>query len=179
MGTAKHPHDPKRPESAAVIAALEADDMEALKSALSVLQVRFAEEYAIDFNGAAAVVRAGYSPKNADKQAYTLRKHKGIARYIDHLTMSKEAKIMSISPDYIIQQVTAIIGGHDTKNADKLRGLEMLAKHLGMFIERQEITGKDGGPLEIEQRKQIEENARDFNTFLKGLTNRVDNNKVN
>ena len=179
MGTAKHPHDAKRPESAAVMAALAKGDIEALKEALSVLQKRFAEEYVIDFNGAAAVIRAGYSPKYADRQAHTLRTHKGISAYIDHLSMSKEAKIMSVNPEYIIQQVTSIIGKPEAKDADKLRGLEMLARHLGMFIERQEITGKDGGPLEIEQRKQVEENARDFNHLLKGLSRRADSEKAN
>lgn len=31
---------------------------------------------------------------------------------------------------------------------DKVKALELLGKHLGMFIERKEITGKDGGPLQ-------------------------------
>lgn len=31
---------------------------------------------------------------------------------------------------------------------DKVRALDALAKHLGMFIERHEHTGKDGGPIE-------------------------------
>lgn len=30
-----------------------------------------------------------------------------------------------------------------------LRGSEMLGKYLGMFVEKHEHTGKDGGPLEI------------------------------
>ncbi len=29
-----------------------------------------------------------------------------------------------------------------------LRGSELLGKHLGMFVERHEHTGKDGGPIE-------------------------------
>ena len=32
---------------------------------------------------------------------------------------------------------------------DKLRALEMLAKHLGLLKERVELTGKDGGPVEV------------------------------
>ena len=33
---------------------------------------------------------------------------------------------------------------------DKLNALEKAAKHLGMFVERKEITGKDGGPLIVQ-----------------------------
>jgi len=37
---------------------------------------------------------------------------------------------------------------HEVKFWDKNSALEKLAKHLGMFIERHEHTGKDGGPIE-------------------------------
>lgn len=35
------------------------------------------------------------------------------------------------------------------KITDKIRALDSLAKHLGMFIERAEITGAGGGPIQI------------------------------
>lgn len=172
MGKAKHPHDKKRPEPAAVIAALEANDMDALTSALSVRQKRFAEEYVVDFNGSAAAVRAGYSVSYPDRQAHTLLHHKGVSAYIDHLTRSKESKITSVSPDYVIQQVTAIIGKEGARDGDRLRGLELIARHLGMFIDRTEITGKDGGALEIEQRR-IEQEAEGFVNVLNSLRDRA------
>jgi phage terminase small subunit len=151
--------------------------MEALKLALSPLQRRFAEEYNLDFNGSAAAIRAGYAPSFSDRQAHILLKHKGVAALIDHLGRSKAAAITSVSPDYVIQQVTAIIGKPDAKDGDRLRGLELIARHLGMFIERTEITGKDGGPLSIEHQKKVEEEAQNFNTLLKGLSKRADSEK--
>ena len=33
---------------------------------------------------------------------------------------------------------------------DKIRALEILARHLGMLVERHEVTGEDGGPVQIE-----------------------------
>lgn len=36
------------------------------------------------------------------------------------------------------------------KLADKKGALDSIAKHLGMFVERKELTGKDGGPIQIE-----------------------------
>lgn len=38
---------------------------------------------------------------------------------------------------------------HEIKVWDKNSALEKLAKHLGMFIEKVEHTGKDGGPIEV------------------------------
>lgn len=37
---------------------------------------------------------------------------------------------------------------HKLKLWDKVSALEKIAKHFGMFIERHEHTGKDGGPLQ-------------------------------
>lgn len=33
---------------------------------------------------------------------------------------------------------------------DKLRALELVGKHLGMFSDKVELTGKDGGPIQVE-----------------------------
>lgn len=38
----------------------------------------------------------------------------------------------------------------EIKMNDKLRGLEMLGKHLKLFSDRVEHTGADGGPIEVE-----------------------------
>lgn len=35
------------------------------------------------------------------------------------------------------------------KITDKKGALDSIAKHLGMFVDRTEITGKDGGPLQV------------------------------
>jgi phage terminase small subunit len=152
-GKAKHPHDSKRPEPAAVRRALEKNDREALKIALTPRQRRFCEEYILDFNGSAAAVRAGYSVNSVDKQAYTLLHHKGVSAYIDHLTRSKEAKVMSVNPDYLLQRLSDIMNKDEARDGDKLRAIEMYMKHLGMFVDRQEITGKDGGAIEVQEQR--------------------------
>ena len=43
-----------------------------LEGGITPKQTRFVSEYLRDLNGAAAAVRAGYSPKTADRQAYAL-----------------------------------------------------------------------------------------------------------
>lgn len=168
---AKHPHDAERPENAAVRRALEKQDVAALKLALTPRQRAFAHEYVVDFNGTAACIRAGYAKQYADRQAHILLHHKGVAFLIDHLTQSKAAKTVSVDPDYVLSQVTAIIGKEGTKDGDKLRGLELLARHLGMLTDRTEISGPDGEAIKIEQ--QTKEEAQSFTQLMKQLQERA------
>lgn len=168
---ANAPYDPRRPVSRRMAKAIEGGDVEVVKQCLTVLQKRFAEEYVADFNATAACIRAGYKPDNADKIGHQVLKHDGVAYYIDHLTRNKAESLISISPEYVIQQVTSIVMKEGAKDGDKLRGLELLARHLGMFIERTEITGKDGGAIEMNQRK-IEEEANAVTNTLRQMTER-------
>jgi phage terminase small subunit len=167
-GKARHPANPERPESPAVKKALASMDMEALKKALTHRQRRFCDEYAIDFNGTAAAVRAGYSKTYADRQAHQLLQHQGVTTYLEFLTASKAAKIMSVNPDYVIKGIVDIVSKEHGKDNDKLRGYELLGKILGMFVEKTELSGRDGGAIEVEQRR-IDEEASDFTRMLKAM----------
>jgi phage terminase small subunit len=167
---AKVKHNPERPESPAVKKALAAMDMEALGIALTPRQKAFCREYIVDFNGTAAAVRAGYATQYADRQAHQLLKHKGVAAYIEYSLASQASKIMSVDADYIIQGILGIIND-DSRHGDKLRGYELLARLKGLFIDKQEITGKDGGAIEVEQRR-IEEDSTDFIRRLKAMSNK-------
>lgn len=168
-GKARHPHDASRPESQAVLNALASGDIDQLELALSPRQRAFCHEYIVDFNGTAAAIRAGYSTNYPDRQAHNLLKNKGVAAYIDFLTRSKEAQIVSVNPDYVIQQVTAIITKEGTRDGDKLRALELLARHLGMFIDRTEISGKDGEAIKYQE---IETEANDFTRKIMDIASR-------
>jgi len=166
---ANAPHDSKRPPSKAVQRALEANDMDALKAALSFRQRRFCEEYACDFQGNAAAIRAGYSIPTATEQSYQLLRNPGVVRYIDHLTQSTQAKALAADPDYVIQQVLAITGKDSTKDGDRLRGLELLARILGMLVNKTEISGKDGEAIKYEK---VREDADAFTRAIAGLQKR-------
>ncbi len=158
-GKAKYPHNPARPESPQVKKALAAMDMVALEKALTPRQRLFCKEYIVDFNGQAACVRAGYNTKNPDRIVNQLLRNQGVATFIEYLRASAQAKIMSVDPDYVIQGIVKIVQKEAAKDGDKLRGYELLARVLGMFIDKQEITGKDGGAIELEQRRVEEEEA--------------------
>lgn len=49
----------------------------------------------------------------------------------------------------VSQTVTEKGGTIRVKLHDKLNALEKLGKHLGMFVDKVEHTGKDGGPIEM------------------------------
>jgi phage terminase small subunit len=175
VGKANYPHNPKRPEPKSVLDAIQNNDIEALTRALSVRQKRFAEEYVFDFDGKAAAIRAGYAKQFAGRQAYILLKHRGVAFYIDHLSKNKDTNITVIDPEYIVQRIIKTIDkAEDIVNLTAvLRGLELLARHKGMLTDKQEITGKDGGAIEIENRKRAEEEAQDFTDLIKSKKLRV------
>lgn len=176
MGKARHPHNSKRPIPKSMADNLASGDIAAVISKLTPRQRAFAKEYVIDHIAKHAAIRAGYALTNAEQQGYLLLQHKGIQAYIAELKASSAAKIMTVDPDYIIAGITRILSKDDAKDSDKLRGYELLARHLGMFIERTELTGKDGGPLEVDQRR-IEEEADAFTAQLRQLQKRSEDDK--
>lgn len=165
-----------RPARKAINKALAKGNVEKVRQALTPRQRRFCEEYVLDFNATAAAIRAGYATKWADRQAHLLMKNEGVAFLIDELSRSKEAKIMSIDPDYVLQRITAIINKEGARDGDKLRGLELLARHLGMLTDKTEITGKDGEAIRIEQQR-VNQESENFLNLVKRLTERAEDAK--
>jgi phage terminase small subunit len=122
-------------------------------SGLTPKQKRFVEEFVIDRNATAAYKRAGYTVKNDNSAAASscaLLRNPKIAAEI-------EAKIARVSVKAEITVEMVLAGLHrEATNFDegssspsaRARSWELLGKHLGMFIERQEHTGKGGGPIE-------------------------------
>lgn len=49
---------------------------------------------------------------------------------------------------------------------DKVKALEMLGRHLRMFSDRVEITGKDGGPVEVGQSGRPAEEVAEFSKLV-------------
>lgn len=144
-----------RPEPKRLIQALslpEDRQQEALEVALRPRQLAFCREFVIDHKQKDAAIRAGYSPKTAEAIASNLMAYKGIRRLIDLYTQSNAQKITTVDPDWIVQKITEIVTTA-SRDGDKLRGLELLARHLGMFIERTEISGRDGEAIRIEETK--------------------------
>ena len=120
---------------------------------LSVKQLRFVEAY--DGNATAAAIAAGYSPKTARLQG-----HKNITKdNILEAIQSRENKRMEstiLTREERQAFWSDIIRNEDEKNImAKLKASELLAKSEGDFLDRHELTGKDGAPLDASPRKVI------------------------
>lgn len=130
-------------------------------------QKRFAEEYLIDLNATAAYKRAGYSANGttAEVNASRLLGNAKVAQYVQS-AMDKRSEDLGIDAKYVLttirntiercsqaEQVTekdgTVSGEYRFDASAVLKGAELLGKHLKMFTDKTEHTGKDGGPMEI------------------------------
>jgi len=155
-----------------VMRAVATGDYETVWSSLSDKQRLFVQEYMTDRDAKRSYTAAGYkSAKATSTQAYKLVRHPGIRFCIDYLT-AERAKYSDVTSDYVIKKIHKIVEDADEANdrGAALRGLELLARHLGMFIERTEISGKDGEAIRMEKVKQ---NADELTGAIIGLAARA------
>lgn len=96
-------------------------------------QKRFCEEYLIDFNATQAALRAGYSQKTAYSIGDENLRKPEIQSEIQTL-IQKRSERTGISADTVITEL-AKIAFSDTEitGREKIKALELLGKHLGLF----------------------------------------------
>jgi hypothetical protein len=153
-----------------VQAALDAGNIQEVIDNLTERQRRFVEQYLVDFDGAAAVDRAGYNTKYPARLAHEMLQHPGIRAALDQLTVER-AKETTLKPDYVIGKIRrtlekAELQGNHTAT---LRACELLARALGMFVERKEISGPNGDAI---QYQQVQEAADAFTSAISSLIER-------
>jgi len=108
------------------------------KTGITTKQISFVKEYLKDYNGKQAAIRAGYSEKTAENQASRMLRLVKVAEYLGKRQIEKEKKI-GITIEAIIDELKeigfGIVDGEKLKMNDKIKALELLGKHLGMFTE--------------------------------------------
>ena len=136
-------------------------------------QQRFVDEYLIDLNATQAAIRAGYSEKTA-QQMGSENLSKPVIQEAIAIAQDKRAERTEISQDYVIKTIVETIERcsqakqvYDksgelvmTETPDGslapayrydagsvLKGAELLGRHLVMFKDKVEHTGKDGEAL--------------------------------
>ena len=114
------------------------------KDKLTAKQRRFVEAY--DGNATQAAIAAGYSQK--------------IARQMGQVNMTKRVILAEIKARETVrctpliasraerqQFWSSVMRDKDQQMRDRLKAAELLGKSEADFVERQEITGRDGAPL--------------------------------
>lgn len=150
--------------------AIDSGNIQAVIDSLSDKQRVFCEEYLTDLNATQAVIRAGYSTKFPNRVAFQLMENTAIRIAIDALR-AERTKRSDVTKDFVLKGIQkAIRTAEENNNTNAmLRGYELLARHLGMFVERTEISGPDGGAIE---HKKIEEDVADFTRSIASLSKR-------
>jgi len=157
--------------SAKAKAAIESGDIQAVIDSLTGKQLRFVEEYVLDPNGTQAILKAGYQTKHPNRMAFQLLENPAIRLAIDSLR-AERMKQSDVTKDYVLDKIVKALESAETDKQYQavLRAAELLAKHLGMFVERTEISGPDGDAIQYEK---VQEDATAFTSAIVGLANRA------
>lgn len=111
-------------------------------------QQLFVENYLLSFNGTKAAIAAGYSPKTARIQASVMLAKPNIKEEVDKRCLDITGKTMD-KIAYLIGYWQSVIDNPAVSQKDRLKASELMAKYLGLFSERVEISGKDGEPIKV------------------------------
>lgn len=111
--------------------------------ALTNKQKRFVEEYLIDMNATQAAIRATYSEKTAYSIGIENLKKPEIQEALQE-AMQKRSDRTQITQDRVLEELAKVgfkkaadYADAELKYGNKIKALELLGKHLGMFMDKQ------------------------------------------
>jgi len=141
-------------------------------------QQRFVDEYLIDLNATQAAIRAGYSEDTARAiGAENLTKPAISAALAE--AMDQRASELAIDARWVLAEAVSVYqeARMEEDRSAALKSLDLIGKHVdvGAYRERIEHTGKNGGPIEIEQ---VTADADAFESAIAGLAARAGTGEV-
>lgn len=123
--------------------------------ALTEKQKRFVAEYLVDLNATQAAIRAGYSEKTAGSVGNENLKKPEIQEALQKAIKDRESRT-EITQDKVLGELGKVAFSKAAdysesilKYSNKLRALELLGKHLGMFDGKSaQSTGRKNNLIE-------------------------------
>ena len=116
-------------------------------SKLTEKQKRFIDEYLIDLNATQAATRAGYSAKTAYSMGQRLLKNVEIQKAVAD-RQNDLSERTEITQDQIVTELAKIGFAKasdsqlsELKYNNKLKAIELLGRHLGMFTDKVQVEG--------------------------------------
>lgn len=141
--------------------------------ALTAKQKIFVQEHLVDLNATQAAIRAGYSPKTANRTASENLSKPDIQAAI-HKSMQKREKRVEVNQDYVISKLFEItekeasdMPESDLKYGNKIKAIELLGKHVGAW-DRKDDKNKDAviegikALADIVKKPQPDRDIKDF-----------------
>lgn len=133
-------------------------------------QEMFCREYMLDLNATQAAIRAGYSKKTASRIGPELLGKPCVASRVAELKRERAEKL-ELDAAWVLRRLKDIsdramqcepvlkwdhtqkamveTGDYQFDSQGANRATELIGKHLGMFKDKVEMTGKDGEPLKV------------------------------
>lgn len=125
----------------------------------------FVEEYLVDLNATQAAIRAGYSPKTANRIAAENMSKPVIKAEIEK-RMKERGEQVDINAKWVLERLVELTNrcmqaepvldreGNETgeyrfDSTGANKALDSIGKHLGMFKEKMELSGEGGGPMQV------------------------------
>ena len=102
-----------------------------LTPTLSPKRQRFVDEYAADTNGTQAAIRAGYAAGSAAVTASRLLRDAKVQQAIAAGTAALVERV-EVTAEWVVTELRTL-ALEAAKDADRIRALELLGRHLGMF----------------------------------------------
>lgn len=120
-------------------------------------QRRFCLEYPIDLNATQAAIRAGYSPRSANRTAHVLLTKESVRELINTRIAEIDDDLMA-KGDEVLKYLTSVMRGDDIEQTvvvadgvanvesyvdqrNRLKAAELLAKCHGLMVQRVDATG--------------------------------------
>ena len=122
---------------------------------LNTRQSQFVVEYLVDGNATQAAIRAGYSEKTAYAQGSRLLKSVEVQKSIER-SRRKALEKAEVTREWILTRLVENLNNcldkdsHTYNPSAANKAIELLGREHKMFIERKELAGANGGPLQHE-----------------------------